>query len=135
MDILNYVKVVFGFIGAFLGLLFGQLDGFLFALIMFVILDYITGLMCAFINKNLSSEIGAKGIFKKIVIFVVVMLGHIIDSKVIGDVSVLRTTVIFFYLANEGISLLENVTIIGLPVPEKLKQVLMQIKEKDNNKD
>ena len=106
--------------------------GFIYALVAFVVVDYLTGLMAAAVEKKLSSEVGFKGIFKKVVIFCLVALGHIIDCYVIQDGSVLRTAVIFFYLSNEGISILENASRIGLPVPEKLTKVLEQLhKEKE----
>jgi len=118
-----------------LGWFLGGLDGFLYALIIFVIVDYITGIMVAIINKELSSEIGARGIFKKILIFILVGIAHIIDSRLIGEGSVIRTAVIFFYLSNEGISLIENSTRIGLPVPQKLKDVLAQLHGKSKGED
>ena len=93
-------------------------------------IDYITGIMCAILDKKLSSEIGFRGIFKKVLIFVMVAIGHIIDVQIIGDGSVLRTAVIFFYCSNEGVSILENASRIGLPVPEKLKEVLEQLHDK-----
>lgn len=119
-------------LGGFTGWFLGGFDGFLYGLLIFVIIDYITGLMVAVVQKKVSSEIGFKGIFKKILIFCLVGVAHIVDTQIIGDGSVLRTAVIFFYLSNEGISILENVSLIGLPVPEKLKEVLEQLrKEKD----
>ena len=124
-------------LGAFTGYFLGGFDGFMWALLSFIIIDYVTGVMVAILQKKLSSEIGFKGIFKKVLIFALVGVAHIIDSQIIGNGSVLRTAVIFFYLSNEGISILENVTLIGLPVPEKLKEVLEQLRnEKDevNNK-
>lgn len=99
----------------------------LYALIAFASVDYITGIMCAIIDKNLSSAIGFKGIFKKVLIFAMVGIGHILDMQVIGTGSILRTAIIFFYISNEGISLLENAAHLGLPVPEKLKMVLQQL--------
>ena len=111
------------------------IDGLLYALIIFVIVDYITGIMVAIINKELSSEIGARGIFKKILIFILVGIAHIIDSRLIGEGSVIRTAVIFFYLSNEGISIIENSTRIGLPVPQKLKDVLAQLHGKSKGED
>lgn len=88
--------------------------------------------MCAIADKNLSSEIGARGIFKKVLIFVLVGVGHIVDSQVIGDGGAIRTAVIFFYLSNEGISILENAAHVGLPIPEKLKTVLAQLNSRDD---
>ena len=127
----NWTQAAFAATGGFLGWFLGGFDGFLYALIAFVAVDYLTGVMCAALNKKLSSEVGARGIFKKILIFVMVGVGHIIDSQLIGSGSVLRTAVIFFYLSNEGLSLIENAAIIGLPVPDKLKDTLAQLKNKD----
>ena len=119
-----------------MGWFLGGLDGFLYALIIFVIIDYATGLMAAFIKKELSSETGFKGICKKVAIFCLVGMGHVLDTQVIGNGSVLRTAVIFFYLSNEGISIIENSAIIGLPVPKKLKDVLEQLHdEADDEKE
>jgi toxin secretion/phage lysis holin len=130
----NYIQITFTAIGGWLGWTLGGYDGFLYALIAFVVIDYATGVMCAILEKNLSSEIGAKGIFKKVLIFVMVAIGHIIDSRIIGDGRAIRTAVIFFYLSNEGISIIENASIIGLPIPQKLKDVLAQLsgKEEEN---
>ena len=127
-----WINTQLGFtaLGGFIGWFLGGFDGFLYALVAFVALDYITGVMRAVLEKRLSSEIGAKGIFKKVLIFSLVGIGHIIDSKIIGDGSVIRTAVIFFYLSNEGVSILENASMIGLPIPEKLKDILVQLKEK-----
>ncbi|NMB33713.1 MAG: phage holin family protein [Clostridium sp.] len=127
-----WISIQLGFtaIGGFLGWFLGGFDGFLYALVAFVVIDYITGVMLATLEKRLSSEIGAKGIFKKVLIFALVGIGHIVDSHIIGDGSVVRTAVIFFYLSNEGISILENSSKIGLPIPEKLKDVLFQLREK-----
>ena len=121
-------------LGAFIGYFLGGFDGFLYALLTFVVIDYITGIMVAIIKKELSSEIGFKGIFKKVLIFSLVGIEHIVDTQIIGDGSVLRTAVIFFYLSNEGVSILENVTLIGLPVPEKLKSVLEQLRDEKEEK-
>lgn len=126
-QVITAMQYVFAGIGGFMGWFLGGLDGFLYALIMFVIIDYITGLMAGFIQKKLSSEIGFKGICKKVAIFCLVGIGHVLDTRIIGNGSVLRTAVIFFYLSNEGISIIENVAIIGLPVPKKLKDVLAQL--------
>ena len=110
-------------------------DGFLYALIAFVAVDYITGVLRAIVEKQLSSRIGAHGIAKKVAIFLVVGIGHLIDFYLLGsDGAPLRTAVIFFYIANEGVSLLENATAIGLPVPDKLKDVLAQLHGKDETK-
>ncbi|MGI6777443.1 MAG: phage holin family protein [Acetivibrionales bacterium] len=129
-----WVSIQLGFatIGGFLGWFLGGFDGFLYALVAFVVIDYITGVMMAALEKRLSSEVGAKGIFKKVLIFALVGIAHIVDSHIIGDGSVVRTAVIFFYLSNEGVSILENSSKIGLPIPEKLKDVLFQLREKED---
>ena len=130
-EIWNWIQLAIAAIGGVLGGVLGGLDGFLYALIAFVVIDYITGVMCAVVDKKLSSEVGFRGIFKKILIFCMVAMGHLIDTQLLGIAgdggSAIRTAVIFFYLANEGISLLENTTRLGLPVPEKLKTVLAQL--------
>ena len=133
----NFVEAAqfaFAALGGALGAVLGGWDGFLYALIVFVVVDYLTGVMVAVLNKELSSSVGFHGIFKKIVIFALVAVGHIIDANVIQEGSVIRTAVIFFYLSNEGISILENVSAIGLPVPQKLKDVLEQLKDHKEEK-
>lgn len=107
----------------------------LIALLAFVVIDYITGVMCAVVDKKLSSAVGFKGIFKKILIFALVGVGHILDTMVIGTGSVLRTAVIFFYLSNEGISLIEIAGHLGLPIPAKLKAVLEQLHDRSEKED
>ena len=121
------VQMVATLIGGWLGYFLGGLDGLLIALIIFMILDYITGLMCAVIDKKLSSAVGFRGICKKVLILMLVGLANVIDMHVAGTGSALRGAVIAFYLSNEGLSLLENATHIGLPVPEKMKEVLAQL--------
>lgn len=134
-NIVNTIQLIFTALGGYLGWFLGGLDGFMYALIVFVAIDYITGVMVAVLEKKLSSEIGFRGIFKKILIFVLVGIGHIIDINVIRTGSIVRTTVIFFYLSNEGISILENSSRIGLPIPKKLKEVLEQINKEEESKD
>ena len=126
----NVIQLVFTAVGGWLGWFLGGCDGLLYALIAFVTIDYITGVMCAVIDHSLSSEVGAKGIFKKVLIFLLVGIGHIIDTQVIGSGSVLRTAVIFFYISNEGVSLVENAAHLGLPIPAKLKDVLEQLHDR-----
>ena len=121
------VQMVATLIGGWLGYFLGGLDGLLIALIIFMILDYITGLMCAVIDKKLSSAVGFRGICKKVLILMLVGLANVIDMHVVGTGSALRGAVIAFYLSNEGLSLLENAAHIGLPVPEKMKEVLAQL--------
>ena len=131
----NWIQAALTAAGGFLGWFLGGLDGFLYALIAFVVIDYLTGVMCAIINKELCSDVGFNGIFKKVLIFVMVGVGHIVDTQIIGDGSALRTAVIFFYLSNEGISLLENAGHIGLPIPEKLKDVLAKLHDRTDKED
>jgi toxin secretion/phage lysis holin len=132
-EIWNWTQLGIATVGGWLGYFLGGWDGFLYALVTFVVIDYITGLMCAVLDKKLSSEVGARGIFKKVLIFTLVAIGHIIDKSVIGDGSVIRTAVIFFYISNEGVSILENAARIGLPIPQKLKDILTQLKDKGDN--
>ena len=122
-----------GFLGWYLGTGSpdGSLDGLLYALIAFVVIDYLTGVLCAIADRTLSSNIGFKGIARKVLIFALVGVGHIIDSQVIGEGSVIRTAVLFFYLSNEGVSLLENAAHLGLPIPEKLRDVLAQLHDRE----
>ena len=96
----------------------------------FAVVDYITGVMCAISDKKLSSEVGFRGICRKVLIFFLVGVANILDVQVIGTGSVLRTAIIFFYLSNEGVSLVENAARLGLPVPEKLKAVLEQLHDR-----
>lgn len=113
------IQIAFTAFGGFLGWFLGGVDGFLYALIAFTVIDYITGVMCAITDKNLSSSIGFKGICRKVLIFTLVGIGNIVDVYVLGQGGVLRTAVIFFYLSNEGVSILENSAHLGLPIPEK----------------
>ena len=126
----NTIQVVIAGIGGWLGYFLGGCDGLLYALIAFVVIDYITGVMCAIAEKKLSSEVGFKGICRKVLIFLLVGIGNIIDVQVMGAPGVLRTAVIFFYLSNEGVSLLENAAHLGLPVPDAIKKVLEQLHDK-----
>ena len=131
----NVIQLVFTAIGGWLGWFLGGCDGLLYALIAFVTIDYITGVMCAVADHTLSSEVGFRGIFRKVLIFLLVGIGHILDTQVIGSGSVLRTAVIFFYISNEGVSLVENAAHLGLPIPEKLKDVLEQLHDRAEKED
>lgn len=131
----NMAQLAFAAIGGGLGWFFGEMDGFFYALIAFVVIDYLTGVMCAILDKTLSSNVGFRGIFRKVLIFVMVGIGHVIDTQLIGNGDALRTAVIFFYISNEGVSLLENAAHVGLPVPEKLKDVLAQLHDRTENKE
>lgn len=124
------IQLILTAVGGWLGWFLGGCDGLLYALIAFVVIDYVTGVMAAVVDHKLSSEVGFKGIFKKVLIFLLVGIGHILDTHVIGSGSVLRTAVIFFYLSNEGVSLIENAAHLGLPIPEKLKSVLEQLHDR-----
>lgn len=126
----NCIQIAFATLGGYIGTFLGGADGFLYTLIAFTVLDYITGVMCAIVNKNLSSEVGFKGICRKVVIFILVGIANLIDVHIIGSGSVLRTAIIFFYISNEGVSLLENASTLGIPVPSKLKEILKQIHNK-----
>ncbi|WP_099809778.1 phage holin family protein [Streptococcus suis] len=129
-ELLTLNKILFSMIGGLIGSLFGELDGILYALLVFIIIDYLTGIFAAVVEKQLSSSIGFHGIFKKIAILFLVSLGHMIDTAIIKQGGTIRTMVIFFYLSNEGLSILENTVRIGLPIPEKLQAILKQINER-----
>ena len=129
-DFWNTIQLIFAAVGGWLGYFLGGCDGLLYTLLAFVILDYLTGVMCAIVDKKLSSEIGFRGIFKKVLIFVLVGVGHLMDVQILGAAGVLRTAVIFFYLSNEGVSLVENAAHLGLPIPTKLKAVLEQLHDR-----
>ena len=131
----NAIQLIFAAVGGWLGWFLGGCDGLLYALLAFVVIDYLTGIMCAVVDRKLSSAVGFKGIFKKVLIFALVGIGHILDTHVIGTGSVLRTAIIFFYISNEGVSLLENAAYLGLPIPQKLKSVLEQLHDRSEKED
>lgn len=131
----NTIQFVITAIGGWLGYFLGGCDGLLYALLAFVVIDYVTGVMCAISDKKLSSSIGFKGISRKILIFLLVGISNMLDVQIIGTGSILRTAVIFFYLSNEGVSILENAAILGLPVPEKIKIVLEQLHDRSESED
>jgi len=131
----NTIQLVFTAVGGLLGYFLGGSDGLLYALLAFVVADYITGMMCAIADKTLSSEVGFKGICRKVLIFLLVGIANVLDVQVIGTGCILRTAVIFFYISNEGISLLENAAHLGLPVPAKMKAVLEQLHDKSEKED
>ena len=126
----NMIQMVFAAVGGWLGYYLGGCDGLLLALVAFAAADYLTGVMCAVSDRKLSSNVGFKGICRKVLIFLLVGIANILDIHVIGAGSVLRTAVIFFYISNEGVSLLENAAHLGLPVPEKIKAVLEQLHDR-----
>ena len=123
----NTVQMVFAAVGGWIGWFLGGCDGLLYALVAFVAVDYVTGVLCAVADRKLSSEVGFRGIAKKALIFLLVGMANVLDVQVIGSGCVLRTAVVFFYISNEGVSLAENAAHLGLPVPEKLKDVLAQL--------
>ena len=131
----NTIQLIFAAVGGWLGYFLGGCDGLLYALIAFVVIDYITGVMCAISDKTLSSEVGFKGICRNVLIFLLVGIANIIDVQVLGAPGVLRTAVIFFYLSNEGVSLLENAAHLGLPVPDAIKTVLEQLHNRSDGKE
>ncbi len=131
----NTIQLIFAGIGGWLGYFLGGCDGLLYALIAFVAVDYITGVMCAIADHTLSSEVGFKGICRKVLIFLLVGIANILDVQVIGTGSVLRTAVVFFYISNEGISLIENAGHLGLPIPAKMKEVLEQLHDRSEKGD
>ncbi len=131
----NTIQLMFTAVGGWLGWFLGGCDGLLYALIAFVVIDYITGVMCAINDHTLSSEVGFRGICRKVLIFLLVGIANILDVNVIGTGSVLRTAVIFFYISNEGVSLLENAAHLGLPVPEAIKTVLEQLHDRSEDKE
>lgn len=128
-DLSLTVKLVLSAVGGFMGSLFGELDGLLYALLVFLMIDYLTGVMAAIVEKRLSSTIGFKGIFKKMMLLFLVSLAHMMDTYILKESGIVRTTVIFFYLSNEGLSILENAVRIGLPIPEKLTILLKSIQD------
>ena len=131
-DMWNLIQLLFAAVGGWFGWFLGGWDGTIMALVLFITIDYMTGIMCAISDKSLSSEIGFNGIFRKVVILMLVGVGALMDRYIIGNGEILRTAVIFYYLSNEGISILENAAHLGLPVPEKLKSVLEQLKDDED---
>lgn len=131
----NTIQLIFAAIGGWLGYFLGGCDGLLYALIAFVVIDYITGVMCAISDHTLSSQVGFRGICRKVLIFMLVGIANVLDIYVLSSGSVLRTAVIFFYISNEGVSLLENAAHLGLPIPEKSKVVLEQLHDRSEKGD
>lgn len=125
-----YKSFISGIIGI-MGFLIGDFDGLFKALLALIIADYITGVIVAVVHKKLSSEIGAKGIAKKILMLIIVAVANVLDVQIIGGGAALRNITIIFYAANEVISLLENTGALGVPYPKKLMDVLQQLKNKD----
>lgn len=131
MEDFKLIASYMSIIGAVLGWFLGGGTPALYTLIVFMGIDYISGVMLAVVNKDVSSAIGARGIFKKMMIMAFVGMGHLLDAYIIGQGQMLQTAIIFFYISNEGISILENTTELGLPIPQKLKDILVQLNQKN----
>lgn len=125
---MDTIKAIIAAVCALASYIFGGWDGLMIALVIFIIADYISGVIAAAVEKKLSSEVGAKGIAKKIFMLLIVAVANIIDINVIGEGHTLKTVTMIFYICNECISLLENAGRIGVPVPKKLLDVLSQLK-------
>lgn len=132
-DAIYTIQLTLTATGGYIGWFLGGFDGLVYALVAFVVIDYLTGLMVAVLERKVSSSIGFKGIFKKVLIFTFVGIGHIIDFHIIKNGSAVRTAVIFFYLSNEGLSILENTTKIGLPIPDKLKTIFAELRKEEKH--
>lgn len=126
-DMMEHIRLILAFVGGILGCIFGGFNSLIYALTAFVAIDYITGVLLAIRDKKISSEVGYRGIVRKFLIFLIVSMGNIMDNYVLGTGSTLRTLVIMFYLANEGISILENAGQLGLPIPKKLREAIEKL--------
>lgn len=131
----NTVQLIFTVCGGWIGYFVGGCDGLIIALLIFVIFDYITGVLCAIADKKLSSSVGFKGICRKVLIFILVGIANILDIHILGHEGVLRTAIIFFYISNEGLSLTENASHLGLPIPNSLKAVLEQLHDRSEKEE
>ena len=129
-----WIQIIIVGVGGFLGWFLGGLDGFMYTLVAFVMADYITGVFCAVHDRSLSSKVGWRGVFRKTAIFLLVGAGHLLDKYVLGHDHIVRTAIIFFYISNEGISLLENAALLGLPIPSRLRDMLVQLRDRDKPK-
>ena len=129
------IDSIAGAVGAVLGFMYGEVNGLFWALIAFMALDYITGVVVAIIEKRLSSEVGFRGLAKKFLILVFVAVGHIADTYILGGTPAAMSAVMLFYIANEGISIIENAAALGLPVPKKLTSIMEQIKNKSESEE
>lgn len=129
------IKTLSDAVGAVLGFLYGEITGLFVAIIALMALDYVTGILCGIAAKALSSEVGFRGLVKKLMVLVIIAVGHLIDTYIIGTGSALMTAVILFFAANEGISILENAAKLGLPIPQKLRDILEQLRKEDKHDD
>lgn len=134
-EIIDTTQLIFTVVGAYFGWFIGGFDGLIYALAAFVAIDYMTGVMVGIIEKKLSSSVGFRGIFKKVLIFIFVGIGHTIDFYILKNGSAVRTAIIFFYLSNEGLSILENSSKIGLPIPNSLKNIFKDLNKEDEDSD
>ena len=134
-NIIDAIKSACAAVGALIGVFIGGADGLIFTLLAFMIIDYLTGVMCAVSDHKLNSAVGFKGLCRKVIILALVGVGNLIDTHVIKSGAVIRTAVIFFYLANEGISIIENAAKLGLPIPRKLRMILEQLQERSEGDD
>jgi len=128
---LFWIKFILTAVGGFLGWYLGDADGFINTLVAVMIADYVTAVMCAVHDRALSSKVGWAGIFRKIVVFLLLGVGHLLDTYVLHHDHIVRTAILFFYISNEGISLLENAALLGLPIPERLRDMLAQMRDRD----
>lgn len=133
--IFNALSLVMAAIGLWLGLFLGPFNGLLIALACFIVADYITGVASAVINKKMSSAVGFRGILRKVLILCIVGVANLLDVYVLKSGEMLRAMVIFFYIANEGLSILENAGECGLPIPKKIREVLAQLRNKNDKED
>lgn len=133
MSNIRLLEIIFAGVGGWIGWFLGGIDGLVYTIVIFVVMDYITGVMVAINTKTLSSDVGFKGICRKVLIFILVGMGHLIDTHVLGDGATIRTAIIFFYIANEGLSIIENSGKLGLPIPQKLRDILEQLKDGDDD--
>lgn len=131
-DFIMFNNIIFSVIGAFIGSFFGEVDGLLYALLFFIFIDYLSGIFAAVVERNLSSSIGFRGIFKKISLLFLIAVANLIDTRILKQGGAIRTMVVFFYLSNEGLSILENTIRIGLPVPKKLQVILKQLNQEED---
>ena len=129
VQVADRIKILSAGLGGFFTILFGSMDGLLFALITCIVLDYITGILAAIKERTLDSRTGAVGILKKIGILLIVIMVNVLDVHVFDGSGIIRNVVVSFYIANEGISILENAGRLGIPLPKKLIKVLKQLKD------
>ena len=133
-DFFDYAGFIFAAVGAVFTWFFGEFNGVMKMLVALCVIDYFTGVIAAYIMHILSSSTGFRGIAKKVTMFILVGIAQIIDREMLGNTALLRNAVIFFYLANEGLSILENAIVIGIPVPDALKSKLLQLQDKNEDK-